>query len=206
MVAVVSTNNIRSRDNRAPAPKVHPDGSNYPWRMFFDNNQRIVDSDTTGEALDFLIPNYTLLSKEEKAQERMNLAQQVQLLARGSILSGIDPYASDTITEWEWSVLTYGDENNLDPFGWEDGTGTIGIQNPDVPDRWNNSQYPLVLVDTSYVPFTDIRPPLSSEGDFCEVKNIIWIRPSGEEELLRTLSRIGYITFGAPAVPIAEDI
>lgn len=202
MTAVLSTNNIHSRDNRAPAPAVHEDGSSYPWRMFFQNNQRIVDADTTAEVLDYLIPNYILMDIDEKRNARITLAQLVQVAARATILSRISPEEAESIADWEWDILSFDDEGKLDPFGWGDGTGTIGVQDAEVADQWN-STHPLVLIDTNYVPHTDIVPPLSSEGEYKEVKNIIWLRPAGEESLLRSLSRIGYITFGAPSAVAA---
>jgi len=201
MTAVVTSNTIFGRDNRAPAPSVKEDGSNYAWRMFFDDNQRIVDADTTEELLDYLIQNYTLLSTEEKKVARLSLAQQVQVLARAAILASITPEEAENITDWEWDVLTYGEGNDLDPHGWGDGTGTIGVENEETLDLWN-IDHPLVLVDTSYVPFTDIDTPLSIYGDYKEVKNIIWLRPTTEEGLLRSLSRIGFISFGTPTATV----
>jgi hypothetical protein len=204
MTAVLSTNNISSRDNRAPAPAVHEDGSSYPWRMFFQNNQRIVDADTTEEILDYLIPNYTLMTVEEKRKSRVGLAEAVQVFARATILSEISPDEAEAMADWEWEILNYENDENSDPYGWGDGSKPIGTENGDEPDQWN-SERQLVLLDVHYVPYTEVIPPLSSEGDYKEVKNIVWLRPSGEENLLTSLSRIGYITFGAPAAVAALD-
>lgn len=198
MVAIVSSNNLSARDSRAPAPAVREDGSNYPWRMFFESNQRIVDADTTGEVLDFLIPYYTFLTPEEQAAARLTLAQQVQQLARASILANITAEQAENISDEEWEILNYGEGVTTEPYGWGDGTGALGFQDPEVADQWNCAT-PLVLIDTNYVPHTDILPPLSSEGDFAEVKNIIWLRPEWEEAFLTSLSRIGFITFGVAA-------
>lgn len=204
MTAVLSTNNISSRDNRAPAPAVHDDGSSYPWRMFFQNNQRIVDADTTAEILDYLIPNYILMNVEEQRNSRVGLAESVQMFARATILAQVSPEEAENMADWEWEVLSYDNEENSDPYGWGDGTKAIGTENADEPDQWNNKRQ-LVLIDTHYAPYTEVIPPLSNEGDYKEVKNIIWLRPSGEESLLISLSRIGYITFGAPSAVAALD-
>lgn len=200
MVSVVSSNNRQSRDNRAPAPAVRSDGSNYPWRMFFDDGQRIVDADTTAEVLDYLITDYTLLDDEEKKQARIDLARSVQQLARATLLGNIDAEKAATLADWEWDVLNYGSEGATDPYGWGDGTGTLGTFDEDSEsiDLWS-SDIPLVLLDTTYIPYTEISTPLSSEGDFKDVKNIVWLRPTQELSLLRSLSRIGFITFGQPA-------
>lgn len=205
MVSVLTTNTIFGRDNRAPAPEVKDDGSNYPWRMFFDNDQRIVDADTTEELLDYLVPGYIGLEAEDRRKARLDLAVQVQALARATIVAGLDKEAVENLNGWEWDVLTYGDETNTDPYGWGDGTGTLGELDDERVDEWN-SDVPLVLIETNYIPHTDVIPPLSIEGDYQEVKNIIWLRPSSEEGLLHSLSRIGYITFGTPAALAREKL
>jgi hypothetical protein len=206
MVAVVTSNNIYSRDNRAPAPAVHEDdGTNFPWRMFFDENQRIVDADTLAECLDYLIVGYSVLNDEEKAAAREELAGRVQQLARATIVSSITPEQAEKLADWEWNLLNFGDNNLQNPYGWGDGTGVIGEADEEKIDEWN-SIHPLVLVDTKYKPFTEIFPPLSGEGDYEEVKNIIWLRPNDELGFLRSLSRIGYITFGAPSAVVALEV
>jgi hypothetical protein len=206
MTAVTSSNNIRTRDNRAPAPAVRDDGTNFPWRMFFQNNQRIVDADLLEECLDYLIPDYTLLSPEERSEARVVLTRQVQQLARAQIVSNVTPEQAEELEDWEWEILNYGEGDTQDPQGWGDGTRPIGGEQDDEnPDFWKADQ-PLVLLDISYTPYTEILPPLSSEGDYKEVKNLIWLRPTGELELLRSLSRIGYITFGSPSAVVADEI
>jgi len=207
MVAIVSTNNPLTRDNRAPAPALKEDGENYSWRMFFDNDQRIVDADTPEECLDFIIRDYLLLDADARKDARLSLARLVQQLARATILGNLTQEQMDALKEWEWEVLNYGsDETGFDPYGWGDGSRPIGSEQDDEqPDFWN-SDIQLVLVDTSYTPYTDILPPLSSEGDYAEVKNIIWLRPSDDLQLLRSLSRIGYITFGTPSNVVALEL
>lgn len=207
MTAVVTSNNPFARDNVAPPPVTREDGTNYPWRMFFDQGQRIADADTLEEMIELLIPGYLELeTREEKLAARVRLGAFVRQLARGAIISPIIPEDAENIEDWEWNVLVYGDDEQGDPFGWKDGTGTLGVQdeNSEESDVWS-SKYPLVLLETSYAPFTDITPPLSSEGDFEYVKNIIWIRPSNEKDFLYSLSRIGFITFGTPSATIRED-
>jgi hypothetical protein len=206
MTAIPSANNPLARDNRAPAPAVHEDGTNYPWRMFYENNRRIVDADTTAEVLDFLIPGYLLLdTEEERLTARTNLARSVQQLGRATIAANITPDESEKITDWEWTILTYGEGDAQDPYGWGDGTGELGSQDEETLDWWT-SVHPLVLLDTSYAPFTEIIKPLSGEGDYIEVNNLIWLRPSTELSLLRSLSRIGYITFGTPSAVVADEV
>lgn len=205
MVAVLSSNNRFSRDNRAPAPALHADGSNFEWRMFFDNGQRIVDADTLPELLDYLIDGYSFRSSEEQKAARLDLARSVQALARMTIVGNLTPEESEKLADWEWALLQYGEGLDTDPFGWGDGSGVVGTVDLDGVDYWESS-VPLVLLETSYAPFTEITSPLSGEGDFEEVSNIIWLRPQDEFEFLRSLSRIGFITFGKPSTVAALEI
>lgn len=205
MTAIITANNVRSRDNVAPAPSLKDDGTNYIWRMFFENNRKVADADTVAELIDVLIPGYAgLVSAEDRLQARIVKAKEVQRLARATILANLTPEEAEKIADWEWDVLSFGSEDVNDPFGWGDGTGTLGKNDIDVIDFWSNDK-PLVLLETSYKPFTDVASPMSHEGDYTFVSNIIWLRVQSQEDFLRSLSRIGYIAFGTPAAPYRED-
>lgn len=198
MSIIITPNQLVARDNRAPAPATKPDGSGFQWRMFYQSNSMIADIDSTADALEVLSPGYASLSVEEKLEDRIRLAQTVQINARSIIASRISQRTANELKDWEWEVLLY----QGDPYGWQDGTGKLGEQDEEHVDIWFSS-IPLVLVSTSYAPHTEIVKPVSIEGDYKEVKNLIWLRPEYELEFLQTLSRIGYITFGRPAV---EDV
>lgn len=198
MSIIITPNQVASRDNRAPAPATKPDGSGFQWRMFYQSNSMIADVDSTADALEVLSSGYASLSTEEKLEDRIRLAQTVQINARSIIASRISQKTASELKDWEWDVLLY----QGDPYGWGNGTGKLGEQDDESLDIWS-SDIPLVLVSTSYAPHTNIIKPISIEGDYKEVKNLIWLRPEHELEFLQTLSRIGYITFGRPAV---EDV
>lgn len=192
----LSVNNRAGRDNRPPAPALKANGENYPYRMFFNQDKNIVDADTPGECLAQLIPDYLEIPHDLKLTARLDLARSVQLMARATLLAAVDP---DTIEEWEWAVLTYENsaDDNTDPYGWGFGDNELGVVDLGVADIWS-SKTPLVLIENNYDPYTDIRRPISSEGDYKFVSNIIWLEPSDEEEFLKSLSRIGFIAFGSP--------
>lgn len=197
MTSILTANNRAGRDNVAPAPELHEDGSSFQWRMFFNSNAEIVDADTTGECLSYLIENYLSYSPEDRLDLRKDLARGVQQMARSVIAAAVQP---GEVERWEWDLLVWGDENSQDPYGWGDGSSTPGEEyDPEIIDIWGN-KHPLVLVTTNYAPFTDVARPMSTEGDYEFVKNIIWIDPSEELRFLQSLSRIGYITFGEPRV------
>lgn len=193
----LSLNAPAGRDNRPPSPELKDDGTNFMWRMFFDQNRYIIDADFPDECLDQLIDGYLLAAPDEKYQLRVELARAVQMSARTTILAGVN---EDDVAEWEWDVLAYEaplHATDSDPYGWGDGSGQLGVHTSTVSDVWA-SEVPLVLLETSYDPFTAISRPVSTEGDYLFVKNLIWLEPSNEEDFLRSLSRVGFITFGEP--------
>lgn len=203
MTFVLTANLPFARDNVAPAPALHPDGSNYEFRMFFEDGSRIADADTPAELINLLTPGYSNVTDNNlKAGLRLDLARSVQSLARAVTLGNLSDEDVEAMDEWEWEVLNFGNggvEDSSDPFGWGDGTGTLGELNLDVVDFWS-SKVPLILMETSYAPFTEIPRPVSSLGDYYHsVSNMIWLRPQSEISLLRSLSEIGFITFGNPS-------
>lgn len=197
MTYKITANNLAKRDSKAPAPALKENGENYNYRMFYNNEREIIDADTVSECLNVLIPGYENITDEEYKQNmRLNLARGVQMAARAQILSTAD---LDELQDWELKVLTYENPNevNHDPYGWGEGKGEIGVYNPDQIDMWY-SKVPLVLIDLNFDPYTNIRRPLSVEGNYVFVSNIIWLEPSEEYAFLKSLSRIGYVTFGTP--------
>lgn len=219
MTAVITANNRLARDNVAPPPQTKEDGSNYNWRMFYDNRRRIADADTPAEMLDVLVPGYSdLKTFEEKYTARYLLARRVQMLARATVLDNISEESYNSLTASERKVLEW--DTDSDPAGWGDGTKepiptTVlhRLFEQGVPeesdlydiDEWN-SDHPLVLLDTSYAPYTEVPRPSSKHGDFEKnLPNLMWLSPADELELLKSLSAIGYIDFGRPAaIPRAQ--
>jgi hypothetical protein len=195
MTAIISANRLATRDNRPPAPVSRDDGTAYPWRMFYDNNRLVADFDNPEDALEILSPGYISLTPEERLVDRIQLAQNVRVNARAVILTNLSEKTVDSLQPWEKDVLFVDD----DPFGWGVGHGTLGEHDPESEqaDIWSSSA-PLVLLTTSYQPSTEIPRPMSSEGDYENVSNIIWLRPEYELDFLRSLSQIGFIAFGAP--------
>lgn len=199
MTSVITANNRAGRDNKTPAPELREDGTNFPYRMFYDGGAMIVDADTVGECVECLIPNYLNMSDEAKYDARVDYAQGVRQHLRVHILADLDP---GSVEKWEWDVLSgaYEDDNGVggDPYGWGDGSRKpFGDVDEDVIDVWS-SKTPLVLLETSYQPFSDIPKPFSVEGDYEFVSNIIWLRPVDELSFLRSLSYANVISFGSP--------
>lgn len=195
MVAVLTANNPAGRDNSAPAPKLKEDGSNYAWRMFFDENRQIADADTLAELIEVFIPNYTSKDETSRLAARIIHARGIQMQLRSNILASLSPEDVEGLSEEEMNVLNF---EGGDPSGWgkevafEDGTtGHLDVWVSDIP---------LVLLDTNYAPFPG-KPalPLSSYGDNKFVPNLIVLRPSSEMEYLQSLNLVGAISVGTPA-------
>lgn len=195
MTFVITANNLDGRDNRPPAPALKDNGENFEWRMFYNQNSEIVDADSLAECLEQLIPNYMFMNVEDAFQARVSLAKSIQMAARVTILANQD---LSQLQEWETEVLSFSPDNeHLEPYGWGDGSGKLGTLNPDAVDVWS-AKVPLVLVESNFEPFTNLRRPVSSEGDYVYVSNIIWLEPVTELDFLKSLSRIGFVSFGTP--------
>lgn len=201
MSAVITANNRASRDTRAPAPATHEDGSNYRWRMFYDEGRTIADADSMSELIELLLPDYAFLeTTEERFGARIAIAQGVQMQVRAQILAELTAEQVAELADWEKAVLEWTGDGTMDPYGWGDGSGTLGVVNEGknwTPDVWS-SDVPLVLLSTSYDGETGIPAPMSVHGDFKNVPNILWLRPESERSLLESLSRAGVIAFGEP--------
>ena len=58
---------------------------------------------------------------------------------------------------------------------------------------WWTCEMPLVVVTTSYEPYTKVPRPASGLGDVANADNLWWIDPTDEESLLTTLNQMDYI-------------
>lgn len=198
MTAVITANLPASRDSRAPAPATHEDGTNYAWRMFYDDGRTIADADTLADLIECLLPGYSSLD-DAKAElgARIVIAKSAQLQVRSEILANLSAEKIESLSEWERAVLMWDKDDTLDPYGWGDGTGELGTRST-AHDVWVSS-VPLVLVSTSYEGKGGIPRPISIHGDFfANTPNLIWLRPETEHSLLESLSNVGIITFGEP--------
>lgn len=190
MTTILTPNVRATRDSHVPPPALRENGENYPWRMFFDGNRQIADSDNLSELLDLIIPTYgDLETEDQRYAARLELAKSVQLAARTQVVLGLSQEEVDGLTDQEWQWLS-----------WEDFSDPSGLTEDGAPIVWK-SKAPLVLIDTFYAPFSALLPPLSSHGDVSDAPNIVWLKPSSEVEFLYSLHYIGYLSFGEPAAP-----
>ena len=82
-------------------------------------------------------------------------------------------------------------ETKLDPAVEDEQTLTMlftsRLNGPIEAPTWDHPTVPLVLIWTDYAPYTDLEPPVS------KYQPIIWLDPSTEMTLLRSLDQIGLI-------------
>lgn len=187
MSVVVGKNNIAADGPVTPPP--HPDGIPWPYCMYFQDGGMVAFADNYTDLLHALIPGYQKLNKQDRERERIRLGQGAAAYTQGYILVDVD---ESTVSPEEWKAL-------IAPRG--------GTQ-PSI--TWWESDIPLILVETSYEPFTHIPRPAakpSAERSDEDSPAIWWVRPSDEEDFLTSLHEIGFIrimTF-TPEVPTTEN-
>lgn len=169
-----------------PAPSVKEDGSFYNWRMFYLENSKIADSDSIEELIDILVPGYkSILSESERLLVRTNFLSDMAYSLRLLIYSNLSEEELENLEDWEEEKL---EPTRLSPtFNWSESAPV-----------WK-SEIPLILLASDYGE-NDNYPPLSIEGDFQNSRNLVYLDPTEEITFLESLSRVGFITFGAPIV------
>lgn len=169
-----------------PAPSVKEDGSFYNWRMFYLENSKIADSDSIEELIDILVPGYkSILSESERLSVRTNFLNDMAYSLRLLIYSNLSEEELENLEDWEEEKL---EPTRLSPtFNWSESAPV-----------WK-SKIPLILLASDYGE-NDNYPPLSIEGDFQNSHNLVYLDPTEEITFLESLSRVGFITFGAPMI------
>jgi hypothetical protein len=195
MTAILLGNNRATRDASVPAPSLKDNGDTYNWRMFFDGQGQIADTDEILDLMDLLIDGYSSMNADRRFYARLQYMQTVQYRKRVEILANLTPEQFDGLNTEERALL----ERN-EPF---DPPGTWG---EDELGMWE-SEVPLVLIDVFYAPYTPEPRPMSSHGDYENVPNIIWLRIANDMQFLETLNQLEEISFGRPRaqmhVPVA---
>lgn len=167
--------------DRASVPEVHdaeysplnPEGRPYRYCLMMPNGEDLAYGDTLRDLVDALVPGHEAAETEEdKAELRIWYAARVAATVQSLLLAQTDP-------------------NLLDDYVW--ATVTAPKTGPNVARAdWWTSPIPLVVVDTSYTPYTDVPRPASNE-DGVYATNLWWLTPATSEELLFSLESIGHI-------------
>jgi hypothetical protein len=170
MPAVILQNNMEA--DGPVSPPTHEDGKGYRYCMYFRNDADVAFSDTYDELMDVIIPGYEEMDDAEQAYQRIRLAQAAAAQIQAMILAEIE---EDAVSPEEYAILT----------------APRGAKQPEA--NWWTSDVPLVVVETSYQPFTDVPRPASGISAAADAPNLIWLRPAENEELLLSLHEVGYL-------------
>lgn len=151
----------------------NPDGDPYPYCMVLPDGYDLAYADRMEDLLEVLLPGY--LAEPDlsvRAERRILLAASAAAAKQAEILAALDP---DSISDEEWKYLA---------------APRTGPGSPN-PTMWA-SDIPLIVVETSYAPFTD-RPRPASASDGVQSANLQWVRPAEEEDFLLSLHEIGFV-------------
>jgi hypothetical protein len=165
--------NIYQNSEDSLLAPVKDNGSGYRYAMYYNGFTDAAFSDSHEELLSILLPGYAKKDEASKMDARIILGQNVASQVQAEILAELpDGYINDN----EFAVLT----------------APRGLRQPEI--RVWTSEVPLVAVETSYKPYTNVPRPVSSmsQGTY-DADNLWWIRPVEEEDFLVSLHEIGYI-------------
>lgn len=165
----------------------------YDYFMSYEGGRYLAYADDPAELIDLLIPGYLDSDEDDRIVSRIRLALAVQTQAQALVLVGLSAEESEALKPWETKVLMH--EGGSSPHGWGKEAGEVVEESSDeTVDIWY-SKVPLVLVETGYAPFTEVPRPLSAFGDTQKEENLVWLRPSDEEDLLDSLALVNAIYF-----------
>lgn len=170
-MAITVVRNTATGDEPVLAP-TKDSGDGYRYCMYFNGDVDVAFADSILELLDTLIPGYATLSEEDQDVARIQFSQTAAATVQAAIMAELEP---GDVTDEEYKILGA-------PRQLAQPTVTF----------WT-SQVPLIAVETSYAPYTDVPRPASGTSATEEDSNIWWIRPMDEEEFLVSLHEIGVI-------------
>lgn len=159
------------------------DGNGYRYCMYFNGDADAAFADTYLELIEMLLPGYSSLEEEDQDVARIQFAQTAAASVQAMILAELE---EDQVTPEEYEILS------------------VSRQLPQPEVRFWKTDVPLVVVETSYTPYTEVPPPSSALGSTRDVPNIWWIRPTEEEDFLISLHEVGIIRLMENIEPISE--
>lgn len=179
-------------DNKRASPRVavpeapkKEDGTNYKYRMFFEYNSKIVDTDSLEDALHSIIRGYKTMTAGQKHQARVEYAigQHFNYIIHQSVNNP----EFNNLEIWEKKVFL-GEKT-----AWKEDPKTHTAEMRDTK-IWT-ADFPLVVIDYDYAPYTLDMMPTSGNNDG---NNIVVLKTLDEKEFLDSLTILGVITFGTP--------
>lgn len=166
----------RARNTTSRHPVMTPVnsyGHPYSYCLILPDGEDYLYVDALEDALEFLLPGYSEVGEEERAMLRIRYAGEAAATVQATILASINP---DEITDKEWEVLA---------------APKLGPQVAKAD--WWRSRIPLIVVETSYYPYTSSSRPASALSEGRKGDNLWWIRPADPETFLLSLHECGYL-------------
>lgn len=168
---------VKNPRGDAPVPvPTHTEGHAYRFEMIFDGGARRAYADTWTELNEAIIgDDYDELGPDDSgAAERLFFAVGAQVQLQALILDRHPAAVKAEIEDRHRQIL----------LATRDTPPLIG--------EWD-CEVPLVLVTVYYDPYDSTARPQGLTIDGVENANLIWIDPSDEETLVRSLDRAGVI-------------
>ena len=196
MPALITPNSREGE--KSPSVPFKEDGEFYNYIMYYEANRYIAYADDPAELVDIIIPGYEQMDPQQRLDARLSMALRMQAQVQAQIVISLTDQDRRELKDWELKALK-GEYNEESPYQirgfWKErlpeGTDPESIPEDDRMDIWT-SDHPLVLIDASYMPWTNVAPPLGNP----EGNNIIWLRATDEIEFMESLTSIGFISFG----------
>lgn len=166
------TNHNTNSEELEKAP-LNAKGKPYAYCVVLPSNTALLYVDSFQDILYHLLPEYEVEKDEtERTVQRILYAEVVASTIQERILQLADLRG---LSEENKQIL------NAPKTG----------PNAPAPIFWKPS-IPLIAIETSYLPYTDIQRP-ASINDGVKGNNVWWIRPGNEKQFVMSLHEVGHI-------------
>lgn len=166
-----------SKGAEVPAPPLKESGAPYRWSLSHPGTGTLAFTDTLSEAVTVLIPGYLDMDEDARTFARVKFLNDLAAPLQAQILATWDPEAREALTESERTTLL------------------TARHVPLVVEEWS-AEVPLVLLESHYMPYTEVPAPVSVPDDVSDPPNLIWLRPGTDLTFLQSLERVGLIALG----------
>lgn len=158
--------------------------------MYLNNFTDVAFADEQADLIEILIPGYSAMSEEDQAFYRIRLAQSAAAQIQAEVLASMT--IDDQPDGSYLGTLEDGTQLRIAPEQWATLVAPRSLAQPRAD--WWTCPVPLVVVETSYEPFTTVPRPASGLSDgTAHADNLWWVRPAEDEDFLLSLHEIGYI-------------
>ncbi len=164
------------RDKSQVRPPFNESNAPYRYCVILDNGNDYLYADTLQDILEYLIPGYSEAeTDEEETVLRIRYAGSAATMLQAAIIIQRERSKGTRLTDEEWGVLI---APKLGP----------NVARAD----WWTSDVPLVVVQTSYRPYTDSPRPAAAASEGRKGSTLLWLRPAEPADFLTSLHEAGW--------------